>query len=90
MQIKLKVTQEDINRGTKGSAKSCPVALALTREGYTNVSVAGDVLMRVNDETWYLPFQKDVSNFVQAFDRGDKVEPTEFAMTFQPSSLSTA
>ena len=79
----VEVTQEDIECGSKGEGKSCPIALSLARlfpEGAGQFEVGEDY---IEDEKGFvlsnLPLT--ATHFIQAFDVDAKVEPFEFPIT---------
>ena len=85
-QVYITVTQDDIDKGSRGESCKCPVALALKRavphsdgvEVCEHFFVFHDAGVR-----WFtslLPLE--VVRFVEEFDAGGKVEPFEFQMTF--------
>lgn len=82
--MKIEVTQDDIESGTRYSASWCPVALAITRslhrddepedvhvcEGTKQIQI-GELL---------LPMPDHVVTFARRFDGGEPVEPFAFEL----------
>lgn len=72
----VQVTAKDIREGKKQHCFKCPVARALSR------IVKGLVKVRlyhfsIGDEGWvHMP--RDLSNFIERFDKGQSVKPTRF------------
>ena len=77
MKIKVKVMQEDIDRGLRCSTAYCPIAYAIRRETGSSASVGRVVFINALDIA-KLPVA--AAMFVVAFDRGDFVEPFEFEL----------
>ena len=88
--MRIKVTQECIESGSKGSrSKSCPVAMAMSVAGLYSPSVGLSM-------SWWGRVRRDaatgrrfrsgcdippeVSEFIHRFDRGKSVEPFEFEL----------
>ena len=86
--VHVSVTAEDIAQGQPQSYCRCPVALALTRAADSRwVEVIADEARfarrgRYMAETASLP--SVVQRFIDAFDRGQPVEPFEFDLEFAP------
>ena len=74
----IKVTQEDINNGVRGSAYSCPIANACARESIF-VGV-GDVIIRFKPNGAIIHTPESVKKFVKKFDKGKSVEPFNFLL----------
>lgn len=64
----IRVTQEHINKGVRGSCRNCPVALAMEDAGIYKPRVGIDLSGTINDEKyrWFLP--KEVARFMHEFD----------------------
>jgi hypothetical protein len=75
--ILIKVTQNDIDNGTRNSARTCPVSLALGRriKGQSLVGVSGLYLPGSNGGI-SIPFK--VADFVDRFDNKELVKPFNF------------
>lgn len=82
--MKIIVTQEHINMGTRNTCYYCPIALATKTAGVPCV-VFETYLRRFNEEkTYELPSK--VKNFIRAYDAGKDVKPFEFNLNFRPVS----
>lgn len=73
----IEVTQEDIDRGRRGSCFECPVARAASRAVGAEVST--------DRYLFYLPTAKiktptEVAKFIHAFDGGEPVAPFSFEL----------
>lgn len=83
--MKIKVTSEDIEKGTPGDCTRCPVARALKRRGFKYVSVHEEriefrrTILSEKRQSILSGYSK-VSMFVAAFDRGDNVAPFTFEL----------
>lgn len=78
----IEVNQEDIDKGERNAAHSCPIAYAIKRKlGDVHVSVYLDCIFvgdpRDNPLVYYKPSSKEVG-FIQDFDNGDVVKPFTF------------
>ncbi len=75
--MKIDVTAEDIKQGVKGSAMSCPIALAVQRKrGYHGATVGYSTCGAVGRGNWVLP--KVARDFIAGFDNGREVAPFSF------------
>ena len=84
MSVKIEVTQEDIDRGERKSAKRCPIARACLRAGLKNVEVDAMVECEgVKGDRLYGRCSL-IEPFVEAFDAGNKVFP--FSFEFEPEA----
>ena len=73
--MKVRVTQDHIDRGKRLNPDLCPIAIALADEGWRQVEVAcGAALSR--ERSGLLPVR--VSAWVSDFDEGATVKPFEF------------
>lgn len=80
--LHINVTKRDIQRGTRGRATDCPVALAISRK-LKNVDY---VSVGQTCASWYTkeeamkdtPLPPEVTEFIQRFDSGEPVEPIRF------------
>ena len=80
--MKVKVTEDHIHEGVKGSKRNCPVALAIWDAGMVDVMVGAGMA------DWYdaapgkgfvsAALPESVQEFVGDFDHGEEVEPLEF------------
>lgn len=77
MTLEVKVTAMDIEYGVSRH-NACPIALAVRRLGFKGVLV-GKTWVKVgqtpNIERYYPIDRDEMSNFVTAFDKGEKTEP---------------
>lgn len=80
--VLIKVTQQDIEQGKRHMCDYCPVALAAKRTlpwaKVVNYSGIHDGAYRIQkgSKTAHLP--EIASDWIRAFDRGDRVEPINF------------
>ncbi len=80
LDIKLKITEADIHRGTKLSLNSCPIGIAASRAfpntkiavGYTFVSSETD------DEYRLYKLPRFAEEWLLAYEEGKKVSPVDF------------
>ena len=85
--MKIQVTQEDIDKGAHGSAKFCPIAIAVKRavpEAFA-ASVIANVRYFTDDGSVFVHYIKHDSpedRFISAFDGCEHVEPFEFEANF--------
>ena len=82
--MKIKVTQEDIDKGIRHSPGSCPVARAINRQSEKdNASVGLSCIYFYNiggfSET---PTPLDAALFINKFDQRQPVKPFEFELEF--------
>ncbi len=77
--MKICVTKKDIANGTPTEPDCCPIALALIRAGFNDVSVDTDnVRLFVGKPSLKLP-QKAI-DFIEQFDNGEEVDPFTFEL----------
>jgi hypothetical protein len=74
--VKIKVTQDHINRGKAFNGGYCPVALAI-REQTQNVSV-NNREVRITGGCYHLP--RSATRFITNFDRHKSVKPFMFLL----------
>lgn len=82
--MKVKVTQEDINKGTSRSPSYCPVARAISRQTTDYVRV-GSTIIYLNlgtENVRSVLVPGHVTIFIDKFDRDRPVEPFEFELEF--------
>jgi hypothetical protein len=80
--IKVEVSKQDIEVGTRGEPDCCPIAWALERKDFKEIYVS-DAYVNFEDEKgnlheYYLP--PKALGFVKAFDKGEDVFPFEFTL----------
>lgn len=81
--MRIRVTQDNINHGLRGSCTSDPVALALRDEGFLKpyvtaekIQVDGRLGWRILRQTAPAPYS--VYDFIHSFDQGEPVSPFSF------------
>lgn len=80
LDIKLKITEQDIARGKKFSLNLCPVGIAATR-AFPNTTIAVGyvyVSSESDDEYRLYVLPRFAKEFLEAFEAGKKVTPVEF------------
>lgn len=79
-QIRVNVTQEDIDSGHKNSCSRCPVALAVGRIFPNNEMMDVVECIRVGYKGSYTEYAitKQTNRFINDFDNGEKVSPFKF------------
>ena len=87
------VTQDDIDKGKKSDSQSCPIANAMNRQYGMPVSVGFQYIYSLADikraKLWirpittfpYVPVVESMRKFINSFDEGEDVEPTQFEIT---------
>ncbi len=83
--VKVYVGHNEIKRGYSQNTESCPIALALRRDGF-NVSVGQSEVWvhnanHDNEDASFPRLPLDAQNFIARFDNGDHVEPATFEIT---------
>jgi hypothetical protein len=79
MEIKVIVSQEDIAKGVKRDPDNCPIACAIKRMGYTDVSVAALGVYFWSGDTYYsLALPQEATIFITRFDKDFSVAPFSF------------
>lgn len=80
----VKVTQDNIDRGARGDATECPVALALQDLGLQTPWAGSTSLGFVvgNDVSWSSALPEVARHFINEFDRAQPVEPFEFSIEY--------
>jgi hypothetical protein len=79
----IRMVQDDVDLGVMNDCALCPVARALGRHGFTDVSV-GDVTIYAagpGDRRRCYLTPPGVANFIHDFDDGEDVSPIEFELT---------
>lgn len=77
--LRVDVTQEDIDKGVRGSATNCPLARALHRDGYY-CEVGEETYIRATENEFgreYLP-GGSARDFIEDFDDDERVYPGPF------------
>ncbi len=82
------VTQQHIDEGVRNDPCRCPLALALTEYHGCLVKVTSEGTT-VGAESRIRPLHKNLTDLVESFDRGEKVEPFALQCTKEsgPTSL---
>lgn len=79
--ILVRITQDDIDRGSRYKADCCPVALTLKRMGFSAINVWGDRTSFLDpqaDEFIHRSLPQEATEFVRAFDNKKSVKPIRF------------
>lgn len=74
--MKIRVTQQHIEEGRRGSCRECPIALAIVSAGFFKAWV-GASQIRANGKLW-CDTPPEVYRFIQKFDTNKRVKPFEF------------
>lgn len=90
--MKIDVTQEDINRGKKGSILSCPIALAVKRQTGLHVvhayCGAVEYSLAPREGKWMRgDYPKEVQDWVMAYDSFRHVLPISFDCEFYEDNI---
>ena len=96
MKVLLNVTEEDIKNGKRHSARSCPVALSLSRGAKADASVGPyhasiyylrrsrmSKLLRIKGKVGMTVLPDNVANWIHAFDLGAIVAPFQTELEFE-------
>lgn len=79
--LEIEVTPEDIRSGRAGEYNSCPISLALKRQGCLRPRVEENYIsFMLKDLTYKYPTPKKVANFIDEFDEGRSVAPFKFIL----------
>lgn len=79
MSITIKVTEEDIQKGTKSDSSCCPIALACIRQIKKSWSEVHRLLVFLHPDERILETQ-GIYEFIHKFDDDFLVEPFEFEL----------
>lgn len=81
------VTQEDIDKGLKGIACNCPIALAIKRALKADISI-NQTMICINGKIENIDIPESVSTFIELFDSllPKQVEPFSFELDYNPPS----
>jgi hypothetical protein len=77
--VTIDVTQEDIDKGERGDACKCPIALACHRILKEGVWVCED-LMSISGEDEDVVLPDEAQDFIKRFDYGHSPEPFTFTI----------
>ncbi len=78
-QVKIEVTQADINQGKQGKIESCAIARAVKRAMGDNPKVSDDIEITIGDGLQYYDIPKKAAIFIEQFDEDKKkVKPFTF------------
>ena len=79
MQKIVSVSREDIRMGYSGCPEQCAVALALEREGFSNVYVDKVTIAAEIDGNYYgFPVSRRLSRWLERYDKQKPVKPIRF------------
>lgn len=79
MNIKVEVTQQDIDRGCPSNAYFCPIAQSFRRRGIDEVEVDGALIIWTEDGIQRSCEMPPVAGeFIRKFDRYQEVQPFTF------------
>ncbi len=78
--MRIVVTKEDIENGTRQDPKGCPVGRALSRAGINHCCVTGPAVILKNERqhATALLLPEAVRSWIVNYDRGNSVEPIGF------------
>jgi hypothetical protein len=77
LNLKLKVTQDHINRGVRNNCWHCPIALAFKELGLSTTVGRTEVCYEDIDSFYTLPLPAEATQFTFNFDAGFAVQPFE-------------
>ena len=78
-QVKIEVTQTDINRGDQGNAEACAIARAIKRTMGDHPIVDDGFTVEVGKKQHYYTFPQKAQAFIERFDEDKKlVKPFSF------------
>lgn len=81
MNLEVEITAEDIKNGRAGEYNSCPISLALKRQGCQNLRVEEDYIsFTLNNLPYKYATPKKIANFIDEFDEGRSVMPLKFIL----------
>lgn len=80
--MKIKVTQEHIDKGAIGDCSLCPIALALKENGFNDFLVDSSAIFN-KEHTLYMHLPFELIMWIKNFDKGKQVEPFEFDFIIQ-------
>jgi len=79
--MKIVVTQQNINKGLRGSCSSDPVSLAMKEAGLCSPWVSpAHISWRSKSKDYTVPTPDEVLVFIKGFDNNVSVEPFEFEL----------
>ena len=78
--IKIEVTQEDIDRGEKGDCAKCPIARAIRRTLKVRYVHVDTDFLEWGPDYSCMNAPVKVSKFIDAFDEGRRVSPFTFML----------
>lgn len=84
-EIRLNVTEKDIENGTPMDPHSCPIATSLKRRGCTNPNVDNDYIrFTFNGKRYKIKTSDRISNWIDSFDWDwASVEPTSIKLKLE-------
>ena len=79
----INVTAEHITDGARGNPWGCAIALALkTAFPDAELVSVGVTDFDIDDRVYDIPFPREASTWIEAFDRGGEVEPFSFDVDY--------
>jgi hypothetical protein len=82
------VTTKHIERGIKQDTCLCPIALALTAVGFTEVKVSeSDIRFTHGQKPYRIWHGRAILNFIYDFDTGHAVQPFEIELNVQEEAV---
>lgn len=82
--MKISVTKKDIAGGKPGNGGLCPIALAVKRNGATDVCVDGAVADGTyKGHSFWVNLPKKAKVFVKQFEQGLAVKPISFTLNIK-------
>jgi len=84
--IRVNVTQKDIEKGRCGLILLCPVALAIRRALPEIMSLRYVGIKSINVDGHVFDFPIPIARFISDFDHGRAVKPFKFILRFRESA----
>ncbi len=80
--MKIEVTQQDIEQGRRCDPDCCPVGRALSRAGVTHLGVSGTVVVSDDGDRHasFLMLPEEVRDWILRFDECEPVNPITFEL----------
>lgn len=79
--MKIQVTQDDIDKGEIENPNTCAIARAVKRETHRrHVGIYEDNGIEIEKDHYKMPWTKTIRNFIDRFDKGEKVRPFSFEL----------
>lgn len=81
MQLEIDVTPDDISKGRAGEYNACPIALALKRQGCSELRVEeGGISFKLNELNYKFETPIKAQVFIDDFDNHKTVKPFKFIL----------